>query len=180
MTKARIYFFDSEARQNALRYELAGWRGTRFKRGAGNNAKRGVCADCVSFVESALVAVKAIQPITWPKYVVSGAGDAMQALITQTLAEIPELERIATLLPGDTCPELLVGDIALCVSEKGMPHLAIYAGDNNLWHCTERMGAAPVNLHPAKKFFRAVYRVKYHKPAGDLSGNCRTCDHNRK
>ena len=171
----QAYFFDSAARQNALKAELLGWRDTRFKRGAGRAAKKGICADCVSFVEAVLVAVKAIQPIAWPKYVVSSAGPQMKALILAQLALIPELDQIP-ITPAAKFPPLRTGDVMLCLSERGMPHLAIYAGDNNLWHCTERMGVAPVNVHPALKFVLALYRVKYDKPSlAGIDGECVSC-----
>lgn len=167
------WFFDSAARRNRLLTELAAWENTRFVPGAGENAKPGVAGDCVSAVEKTLVRMGAIPPIAWPKYVIRHGGEEMLILLVQQLARVPGLKRIATLLPGDALPPLMVGDVLLCSSGRAHHHLALYIGDNNVWHFTITAGGpSRTNLHDVSftRLIRAVYRVTYAKPIGPKEG----------
>lgn len=158
----RFCWFNSCKRREALKAELAGWEGTRFKRCAGANAVRGVAADCVSGVERVLVNIGAIEPVKWPSYVVRGEGNEMTAVLVGVLATVVGLQRMATLLPGDALPDIMMGDLLLCVSSAGNPHLALFEGDNTIWHVVEKRNG----VHHANVFspiimqsIRAVYRI---------------------
>lgn len=167
------WFFDSEARRNRLLQELMAWENTRFVAGVGENAKPGVAADCVSAVEKVLVRMRAIPPIHWPRYVIRGGGEEMLMLLVQQLARVPGLKRIATLLPGDALPELMVGDVLLCSSGRAHHHLALYIGGNNVWHFTEQAhGPTRTNIQDVRfaRLIRAVYRVTYEKPTITTEG----------
>lgn len=162
------YFLDPD-RQAKLLAELDGWTGTRFWRGAGPKAKKGVGADCVSFVEKVLVNVGAIQPIKWPSYVVYGGGDEMAALMSKTMDAIPELVKVWE--PGtvvDPAAITIVGDLWFrsvdVRDETDYHHLAIYLGDNTLIQMRER-GIARANIQDryAIRRLQAIYRV-YEQP----------------
>jgi hypothetical protein len=144
-------FFEAECRQIELRNELALWKGTRFWRHAAGQAKRGVGADCVSFVAGVMINVRAMGPIDWPTYVTFGGGHEMLERLVDTLGCIPGLwpvwERI-----GDK-PELMAGDILLRSIGNDFHHLAVYAGDNTVWHilrhgvCTANAQDPFINNH---------------------------------
>ena len=170
-------FFDSPERVAALRAELESWKGTRFWREAGANAKKGVGADCVSFVEKVLENLGAIQPINWPKYVVFGGGDAMASLMTQTLDSIPELVKVWPDAVADPIVITIPGDIWFRTveikDETDFHHLAIYVGDNTLVQMRER-GVATANVHDrfAIKKLQAIYRA-YEQPNSQGAGDRR-------
>lgn len=164
-----IPYFGSAERQLELLLEIESWEGTRFWRGAGEQAKKGVGADCVSFAEKVLINVGAIQPIKWPKYVIYGGGDDMADLMTKTLDSIPELVKVWE--PGtvvDPIAITVVGDVwfrSVDVRDQvDYHHLAIFTGDNTLVQMRER-GLARANVHDryAIKRLQAIYRA-YEQP----------------
>lgn len=146
-------------RQQALLAEIAGWEGTRFWPGCGAKAKKGVGADCVSFVERVLVNTGAIQPVDWPRYVAVGGGERSLVLIVRTIDQIPNVRKIWK--PGAEWPELLPGDFLLRSYGDDHYHLALYGGDQTLWNMRVRRGVCRANLHDkfALKKVRAIYRV---------------------
>ena len=179
-------FFNSPERIAALIQEIGEWHGTKFWAGAGRKAKKGVGADCVSFVEKVLVNIGAIKPIEWPPYVIMGAGTSMLDLMLSTLETLPEFRRIWTPpQPGaeSTDPdlnvaislahlELTTGDglkpgdvIARTIELRGgdfdYHHLAIFIGDNTLMHMRQERGLSEANIYDrhAVKQLRAVYRI---------------------
>lgn len=173
------WFFDSQARCNALRHELEGWRETPFSRSVGAEARKAIQCDCVSFVAAVLINLGAIKPFTWPRYVVMGGGRGMLETFVRTLASIPELERVHCLIPGDPLPPVRVGDLLLISGGEALHHLAIYAGDKTVWHATEPdRGVATLNLHDPliHRHLLAVYRVRHDKLSRDIDGHCRSCN----
>jgi hypothetical protein len=150
-------FFASEGNAGALLFELRSWLGTRFFPQAAP-AVKGVRADCVSFVEAALVNVGAIKPIKWPAYVTRTGGDKMRLLLLSTLNSIPELANVGTDVSAS-----LFGDILVCSSGKALHHLAINGGANTIWHATEDGGGVcQANLTDPviANHLIAIYRVK--------------------
>jgi hypothetical protein len=164
-------FFESPERQAALLAELESWKGTRFWREAGAKAKKGVGADCVSFVEKVLVAVGAIQPIEWPDYVVFDGGAEMATLMEQTLDAIPELVKVWPQGVADPIEITIPGDIwfrtvEIRGGESDFHHLAIYRGDNTLVQMRER-GVTTANVHDrfAIRKLQAIYRAYEPEPS---------------
>ncbi len=155
------WFFDNPQRQAALQAELKSWRGTRFWEHATGRARKGVCADCVSFCERVYVALGAMEPIQWPHYVTHHGGAAMFDLVLESLAKIPRLAVVWT-PSGDGEPALVVGDLIVASSGKALHHLAIYSGGNTLWHCVAGEGVSQGNIHDPiiRKHVRAVYRFR--------------------
>jgi hypothetical protein len=159
-------FFIAEHTQLSLSVELQGWIGTRFSRECGARAKKGICADCVSFVERVLVNVGAIQPIDWPQYVNVGGGEAMREKLLQVLQDIPNMQAIWHPLTGDR-PDLLPGDVFVRSVKSKKPgvldshHMGIYGGDKALWHCIVRLGVTTVNVNDtfAIQELQGIYRV---------------------
>lgn len=159
-------FFLSNDRQQALFTEIDEWRGTRFWRAAGGRAKKGVGADCVSFVEKVLVNVGAIKPIDWPTYVVHDGGNAMLRLLNEKLDSIPEFTKVWK--PEDVTDPAeitIVGDIWLRSveipeGETDYHHLSIFVGGNTVVHMRER-GLSRANTRDrfAVKKLQAIYRV---------------------
>jgi hypothetical protein len=166
-------FFLSNDRQAQLFEEIDGWRETRFWRGAGRKAKKGVGADCVSFVEKVLVNLGAIKPIEWPDYVVYGGGEAMLSLLVKHLDSIPEFTKVWK--PDDVADPAeitIVGDIWLrsvrvAESETDYHHLSIFVGGNTVVHMRER-GLSRANTRDrfAVKQLQAIYRV-YEQPSSE-------------
>lgn len=163
-------WFNSPERIEALHNEIGQWHGTKFWAGAGRKAKKGVGADCVSFVEKVLVNTGAIKPIEWPPYTVMGAGSSMLDLTMATMAKLPEFRLIWTPPAVETSDlskvDLMPGDVILRTVEiKGgefdYHHLAIFVGDNTLMHMRQERGLSEANIHDrhAVKQLRAVYRV---------------------
>ena len=135
--------------------ELKSWVGTRFVDRAAP-AIKGVRCDCVSFVERVLVNLKAIDPIKWPHYVTRNGGEPMKDLLLTTLDQIPKLTRV---ISG---PEA-IGDLLVYSSGKAMHHLAIFAGDNTIWHAlSDAGGVCTGNIKDPVLADRliAVYRAK--------------------
>lgn len=166
MDADRRGFFGTEERQRALLAELESWKGTRFWPRAGGRAKKGVGADCVSFVQNVLVNTGAIQAIGWPKYVISNGGWEMFDLLTETLAAIPTMEIVWRSFPDGehnaARPELIPGDVFLVSQGANRHHLGIFGGDQTLWHCTwELRGVGTGNIHDplVKDHTKAIYRV---------------------
>lgn len=162
-----VAFFRLAARREALLSEVNEWKGTPFRRDSAGDARKGVGADCVSFVEKSLVSVGAIQPITWPKYVCFGGGDAMLVLLLYTLRAIPGFKEIWKSEPGGPYPELLVGDIFVrsIVNPRtaiiDYHHLALFIGNNTLVHMRQRKGLSRANIYDARalKKLQAIFRV---------------------
>lgn len=163
----------------ALTIELESWRGTPFTEMPIHRAQKGLRVNCVTFVEAVFVNLGWMRPIRWPRYVVSGGGEAMLKVLIDTLDGIPELE-LAWERSGDpldlrlyeciaprispasaTC--FLPGDILLISSGRALHHLAIFAGDNTLWHATRLQGGVgTVSLAEpqVQKHLQRVYRPK--------------------
>lgn len=157
----RMPYFQNGEAQSRLLAELESWKGTRFWPRAGSRAKRGVGADCVSFVERVLVSCGAIAPIAWPKYVISNGGLEMFDLLVETLAGIRNLEIIWRWHNAGR-PELIAGDFFLVSYGPNQHHLAMYAGDQTLWHCTHELrgvGTGNINDPLVKEHTKAIYRV---------------------
>jgi cell wall-associated NlpC family hydrolase len=118
-------FFATQESQAALAAELKSWIGTPFQRGAGPNARKGVCCDCISFVSGVLVNLGAISPVQWPPYVTKGGGKPMLDLLLFHMEQIPQFERVSTAEPG-----------AVLVSSTGkaLHHASIFVGNKTVWH----------------------------------------------
>ncbi len=140
------WYFDNPQRQAALLSELQSWRGTRFWEQASGRARKGVCADCVSFCERVYVALGAMEPIQWPRYVTHHGGAAMFDLVLESLAKVPRLAVVWEPSAGGE-PALMVGDLIVASSGKALHHLAIYSGDNTLGHCVAGEGVSTGNIH---------------------------------
>jgi hypothetical protein len=141
-----------------LRLELQGWKGTKFCRGIGARAKRGVASDCVSFVEGVLVNLGAITSIEWPRYVVYGGGPEMFDLLVRTIEAVPNIKPIWKTGP---LPHLLPGDIFVRSIGGDYHHLALFAGKKALWHMREGRGLRIANLHDPRvtEDLKGIYRV---------------------
>lgn len=153
-------FFQPLYRQVILSDVIQLWHGTRFVRGCGR-ARKGVSADCVSFVEAVLVECEAIRPIEWPNYVNHGGGAQMFDLLIQTIEQIPNMRRVEFHVE---LPELLPGDLFVRSFKGDYHHLAIFGGDKTLWHMRPN-GLSTANIFDrmAVKDLRAIYRV-YEQP----------------
>ena len=152
-------FFATQERRLSLLREISEWEGTRFWPGCGARARKGVGADCVTFVERVLVNLRAIQPIEWPPYVVVGAGAGMRELIVQTVGRIPEVETLWR--PSDSGrPILEPGDFILRSVGNDHHHLAIFVG-NQTFRSMRPRGLSSSNRfdrHATRDLHR-VYRV---------------------
>ncbi len=163
MTTATAPFFAAPETQEALRSELRSWQGTRFWSKSAGKAKKGVGADCVSFVEAVLVNMGAIKPIEWPQYLIRGGGPAMRDLMLQVLDDIPEIGRIwwpETGVNWQTV-ELLPGDVLVRSVRDDAHHMAIYQGDKTVWHALARYGVCTNSVSDtyAIQDMQAIYRV---------------------
>lgn len=164
-------FFRLAPRREALIAEVNQWKGTPFRREAAGDARKGVGADCVSFVEQALVNVGAIRPINWPRYVCFGGGDAMLLLLLTTMRSLPGFVEIWKAQPGGPYPPLMAGDIFVRSIEHPKTklvdyhHLALFMGDNTLIHMRQRKGLSKANIFDARalKKLQSIFRV--HEPA---------------
>lgn len=156
----RVPFFHSTERQKCLLLEISEWKGTRFWAACGERAKKGVGADCVTFVERVLVNLGAIQPVEWPKYVSAGGGAEMRELLIQAIGGVPEIEAIWRPSDGGQ-PILEIGDFILRSIGNDYHHLAIYAGNKTFWHMRDRRGLCTANLYDrhATRDLHRVYRV---------------------
>lgn len=158
-TVLKPYF---QGREQLLLAELREWKGTRFWARAGARAEKGIGADCVSFVERVLVNTGAIQPIRWPEYVISGGGERMRELVFQVMNVIPEMQTVwKSEGEFELRSRVMPGDILFRSIRNDHHHLAIYAGNNTLWHCVRRGGVGTANLHDAFAIqdLQAIYRV---------------------
>jgi cell wall-associated NlpC family hydrolase len=157
------WYFDNPQRQAALLAELESWRGTRFWEQTSGRARKGVCADCVSFCERVYVALGAMEPIRWPRYVTHHGGAAMLTLVLESVAKIPRLAVIWTPETGiELANVLMPGDLVVASSGRALHHMAIYSGGNTLWHCVAGEGVCQGNIHDPiiRKHTRAVYRFQ--------------------
>lgn len=158
-----VPFFRTPIREAHLRREISEWKTTRFWRGAAGRARKGVGADCVSFVEKTMVNMGAMKPIVWPRYITWGAGDVMMELLLKTLDAIPEFRRAWS--PGQEMPPLMVGDVIvrnvpLKDGSNDYHHLAIFLGDNTLVHMRRRgLNYANIKDRHAIKLLQAIYRI---------------------
>jgi hypothetical protein len=152
-------FFGSHERRAALLANLKAWKGTPFWGGCGHKAKCGIGADCVSFVESVLVELTAIEPILWPKYVVQGGGLTMFELIVESIEKIPNVRPIW--MPGQELPIMLEGDFFLRSLGVDFHHMGIFAGSNTVWHSRPGKGVCTANWHDrfALKDLKRIYRT---------------------
>lgn len=153
------WFFERAENATKLRNELPTWRGTRFFPQAAP-AVKGVRADCVSFVEGVLVAVGAIKPIQWPAYVTRAGGVAMRQLMLSTIGTVPEFLRVH---PTEVPLSPVIGDVFVVSSGKALHHMAIFAGENTIWHATQDGGGVctgNANDPSIVKHLIAVYRVR--------------------
>lgn len=142
------WYFDTETKQKALLAELESWRGTRFWEQTAGRAKKGVAADCVSFCERVYVALGAMDPFQWPRYVTHHGGPAMFELVVASVAKVPGLTVVWTPAAMVQASGILMpGDLVVASSGKALHHLAIYAGDNTLWHCVAGEGVSQGNIH---------------------------------
>lgn len=150
------WFFEQPENAKKFRIELLSWVGTRFFRNAAP-AKKGVRADCVSFVEALLVNVGAIKPIKWPAYVTHSGGEAMLELLLKRLRSMPQFAE----LPLNAT--MIIGDVLVYSSGRAHHHLAFFYGDNTIWHATEDGGgvcSGNVNDPVLSKRLVAIFRVK--------------------
>lgn len=153
-------FFDSDENWQRLVAEVKGWEGTPFFEAAGAWSKKGVAADCVSFVERAMANVGAISPVRWPeRYVTFGGGKEMLDKFLAIMDGIEELESVCYPIE-----DLKRGDLILCSSGLALHHLAIYMGDNVVVHCLNNgRGVQEGNVTDtviAKNILR-VYRARH-------------------
>jgi hypothetical protein len=132
-------FFSTIEKQHALLDELESWRGTPFNRSGSVGAQKGYRSNCVTFVEAVLWKLGAILKITWPPYIVSGGGAPMLDLL---LAQMVSAQLICVwsrdrqvMFQSD---KILIGDVILVSTGTKLHHLAIYAGDNTVWHSLEK------------------------------------------
>lgn len=158
-----VPFFRVPERRALLALEISEWNTTRFWRGAAGRARKGVGADCVSFVEKVMVNVGAMKPIVWPHYVTWGGGDAMMELMINALNSVPEFQCVWK--PGLSMPALLPGDIIvrnypLKSGSSDYHHLAIFLGDNTLVHMRTRgLNEANIKDRYAIRQLQAIYRI---------------------
>lgn len=156
-------FFSTPERQQVLTSELRSWHGTRFKRESGGRAKKGIFADCVSFIEAVLFNVGAISRVQWPPYLNCGGGAAMRELMLSTMDAIPEMGRVWW--PGTGIDwqsvELVPGDVFVRSAGDDSHHMAIYGGDLTLWHCMARCGVGTASVRDtfAIQDLQVIYRV---------------------
>lgn len=127
-------YFQSPSRQSALIAELESWRDTPFVKFGSPGAKKGYRSNCVTFIEGVLANLGAIQSVEWPLYVVSGGGATMFNLVLASL-QGSGLSKIWE-RPG-TMPTPILGDVIFVSTGTKLHHLAIFAGDNTVWHSTE-------------------------------------------
>jgi len=166
MTKNAPFFGGAERRE-ALIAELRSWTGTRFRRESGGRAKKGVYADCVSFVEAVLVNLGAIHPVAWPPYLNCGGGAAMRELLLKTMDDIPEMGRIWWRECGTPYRELaaqnklIPGDVFFRSIGDDCHHLGIYGGDLTLWNCRARQGVGTASVMDTYGLqdLQVIYRV---------------------
>lgn len=157
-------YFDSEANWQYLVAEVESWKGTPFWEAIGAASRKGVAADCVSFVELAFANIGAITPIKWPeRYVTFGGGKEMLEKFLTVMDEINGLDIVWTAAQSNR-PAIKRGDLILCSSGLALHHLAIYMGDNIVIHCLNNgRGVQEGNIHDpviAKNILR-VYRVRH-------------------
>lgn len=160
-------FFSTQERQQALLAELRSWSGTRFRRESGARAKKGIYADCVSFVESVLFNVGSISRVQWPDYVNCGGGVAMRELMLKTIEGIPEMGRVwwkECALPYKEFVEqkkLLPGDVFFRSVGDDCHHLGIYGGDLTLWNCRAKAGVSTASALDTfgLQDLQVIYRV---------------------
>lgn len=145
-------FFSTEERRAALIAEIESWRGTRYVRSVGVNAKKGVAADCVSFVAGVMVNTGAIKQFVWPNYVTFGAGKVMLDLLKASLAQIPGLQMIWSSEDGtpvgqyDHGNDLMPGDVIVRTVKGDQHHIGIFVGDKTVWNMMKRGGLITANV----------------------------------
>jgi hypothetical protein len=127
-------FFEPLEKQHALLDELESWRGTPFNRSGSAGAQKGYRSNCVTFVEAVLSKLGAIKPIEWPKYVVSGGGAPMLAVMIRSLHDVGLLQ----VSSGNLIAPVLCGDVILVSTGTKLHHLAIYGQDSTVWHSLEK------------------------------------------
>ena len=154
----RKYFFQVDANFVALEREIDHWKGTKF---IANMAMVGVGADCVRFVEAVLVDCGAIDPITWPPYVIEGGGAAMLEVLVRHMGSIPKLDNIWN-KSHPKRPTLERGDVLLVSTGKKLHHLSILTTSPTIWHCLPKSGVCEGNVFDPliEKYLHAVYRAK--------------------
>lgn len=148
MTK--LYFSDPD-RLNALRAELAGWKGTRFWP---RTAIKGVRADCIRFAVAVHQACGSIvRPVEWPRYSVRQWPGAYEAIVSRYLAQ--GNWKIET-VPRRVMP----GDVAIARLGDGSIHTGIIEDQTRAWHCFPGIGIA--ECHPANHHTVAIIRAYEH------------------
>jgi hypothetical protein len=162
MLMTQPYFARAE-NSLALSAELLSWKDTRFWPRSGGRARKGVGADCVSFVEAVLVNVGAITPVKWPVYVIRGGGIDMRNLAINVLDSISEMGKIWWLETQTDWQKvsLLAGDVLVRSVKNDSHHMAIYAGDKTLWHAQPAFGVTTGSVGDtfAIQDMQAIYRV---------------------
>lgn len=151
------WFFDKAENVDRLRTELLSWVGTGFRQ---NACRKGVCVDCVQFVQSALQAVGAVAPMAFPAYTVYHGGAEMLPLVlgnlkAQSLAQVwaakvsvpvrqagccgDEGETVLVEQPNTEPASLMAGDVVFFSSGKAWHHLAIFDAWPRVWHAVDKV-----------------------------------------
>jgi len=157
-----ISYFADDGNWARLLKEVEGWRGTPFWEAIGARARKGVAADCVSYVGACMIGAGAIGGIPWPaSYVTHGGGEAMLRTLLLAMDGIEGLPEIWHRLDTVPRPPVERGDILVVSSGKALHHLAIYMGGNRVTHCLAKYGVTEGNLFDPliAKHMVAIYRA---------------------
>lgn len=142
---------------------LKEWEGTSFLPSLRGFAKKGRCADCVSFpiaVYTELGIIK--EKIKIPDYDSTNCGKAAFEQIIEGIQSL-DAEKIWNMSDKKLCEcqdKLQVGDLIVCSSGSVCHHLLIYAGNEAVYDCYPPKGVAArsINLKIINKHARYVFR----------------------
>lgn len=146
----------------SFKAELLTWVGTPFFPGVGSAAKKQVAADCVSFINGAIRAVRPFDGFEWPTYAASMSGPGALFLLEEHLAKIRQLAHVHRSTDSWPHPEFLRGDLILVSTGRNLHHLCVYIEDRQVIHSLQGRGVCLGSTEDPTlaKHVWGIYRLK--------------------
>ena len=157
------WFFEDQAKAEAIRAELNSWRGTPFHQG-GRSKGRGGGTDCVGFCELVMHATGVVPEFVFPRrpedfsphvhndkildYLRGKRSEPESALLAAAFAEM----NLDELMPKSACwpfaytSNALAGDLAIMRLGIGQWHMPIFLDERNALHCTRPDGVTECDM----------------------------------